>query len=238
MLFSQSLIRPLPFLEGPAVGDHNGQRGTDNHALDLHPAFCTLKGRCLTAPHVQPADKPSLGVTGTIQYRTVGDRTALGCWPRPSFEKALVLVSFSQTLNRSISRSISFRASMRAFLSLISLDWIHVLIWSLYRCSFLISFFRSASNFSFWFKLSVSYTCKAQSAAKGERQQQQTCNFSISFFKSASSFSFWFRIESVSYTCKVQSAAKGERQQQQTGTKAGGPSVELGVVSQAAAKGG
>lgn len=46
------------------------------------------------------------------------------------------------------------------FLSLISLDWIHVLIWSLYLWSFLISFFKSASNFSFWFALSVSWTWK------------------------------------------------------------------------------
>lgn len=42
------------------------------------------------------------------------------------------------------------------FLSFISLDWIQVLIWSLYLWSFLISFFKSASNFSFWLALSVS----------------------------------------------------------------------------------
>lgn len=44
----------------------------------------------------------------------------------------------------------------QTFLSFISLDWIQVLIWSLYLCNFLISFFKSASNFSFWFALSVS----------------------------------------------------------------------------------
>lgn len=44
------------------------------------------------------------------------------------------------------------------FLSFISFDWSHVLIWSRYRCNFLISFFKSASNFSFWFAFSVSWT--------------------------------------------------------------------------------
>lgn len=40
--------------------------------------------------------------------------TVLGCWPNPSFENAFVLVSFSQILNLSISRSIILRASMRS----------------------------------------------------------------------------------------------------------------------------
>ena len=35
----------------------------------------------------------------------------------------------------------------------------HVLIWSRKRCSFLISFFRSPSNFSFCAACSASYTC-------------------------------------------------------------------------------
>ena len=95
---------------------------------------------------------------------------------RPSFEYVLVLVSFSQTLNCSIFVSMSFRAVASARLSLTcaednrgsgarnvteiarvearrptSLDAAHVLIWSRWRCSFLISFLRSTSYFSFWF---------------------------------------------------------------------------------------
>jgi hypothetical protein len=40
--------------------------------------------------------------------------------PRPSLLNAFVLASFSHTLNRSIRRSMSFRASSRGFLSLTS----------------------------------------------------------------------------------------------------------------------
>ena len=54
--------------------------------------------------------------------------------------------------------SMSFRLSMRTDLSLISADAIHVLIWSRSRCSFLISFFRSSSYFSFWFELEALWT--------------------------------------------------------------------------------
>ena len=45
---------------------------------------------------------------------------------------------------------MSFLASMSGCFSLTSLDEIHDLIWSRYRCSFLISFLRSASYFSRW----------------------------------------------------------------------------------------
>ena len=76
--------------------------------------------------------------------------SSLVAWLRPSFEKALVLNSFSQTLNRSISVSISFRASVSGRLSLMSELVIHVLMSSRYRCSFLICDLSSASNFSFW----------------------------------------------------------------------------------------
>ena len=69
----------------------------------------------------------------------------------PSLEKALVLNSFSQTLNRSISVSISLRASVKGRLSLMSEFVIHVLMSSRYRCSFLICDLSSDSNFSFWF---------------------------------------------------------------------------------------
>ena len=41
-------------------------------------------------------------------------------WPRPSLEKALVLVSFSHTLKRSIWRSTSLRAVVSCDLSLMS----------------------------------------------------------------------------------------------------------------------
>ena len=49
--------------------------------------------------------------------------------------------------------SMSFRWSMRLLLSLTSADACQVLIWSRNRCSFLISFLRSASYFSFWLLL-------------------------------------------------------------------------------------
>jgi hypothetical protein len=51
-------------------------------------------------------------------------------------------------LNCSILDSMSLRASVRFFLSLMSFRPSHVLIWSRCRCSFLISFFRSCSYFS------------------------------------------------------------------------------------------
>ena len=62
---------------------------------------------------------------------------------RPSLENAFVLVSFSITLNRSISTSIRRRASKSGFLSFTSLDAAHCFTWSRKRCSFLISFFKS-----------------------------------------------------------------------------------------------
>jgi len=48
-----------------------------------------------------------------IQKGSQGEKnhTVFGCWPRPSLENAFVLVSFSHTLNLSISLSMSFRAS-------------------------------------------------------------------------------------------------------------------------------
>jgi len=58
-----------------------------------------------------------------------------------------------KTIDVQLTCSISFRLSKSALLSLISLEEIHVLIWSRCLCSFLISFFRSASYFSFWFAL-------------------------------------------------------------------------------------
>lgn len=54
----------------------------------------------------------------------------------------------ARTLNCSILDSMSLRASVRFFLSLMSFIPSHVLIWSRCRCSFLISFFRSCSYFS------------------------------------------------------------------------------------------
>ena len=61
----------------------------------------------------------------------------------PSFENALVLVSFSTTLNRSISISIFLRYSNNTVLSFTSFEAVHCLTWSRNRCSFLISFFKS-----------------------------------------------------------------------------------------------
>lgn len=46
----------------------------------------------------------------------------------------------------------------------------HDLIWSLNRCSFFISFFKSASNFSFWLLLSVSWTCRQRHQTPTARQ--------------------------------------------------------------------
>ena len=54
--------------------------------------------------------------------------------------------------------SMRRRCSRRGFLSLMSPEATHVLTWSRRRCSFLISFFRSASNFSRWLALSVLYS--------------------------------------------------------------------------------
>ena len=48
--------------------------------------------------------------------------------------------------------SMFFLASSSAFLSLMSFELCQVLICSLRRCSFFISFFNSDSYFSFWFK--------------------------------------------------------------------------------------
>lgn len=76
----------------------------------------------------------------------------------PSLEYVFVLVSFSQYLKASILVSMSFRASMRGSLSLTSLEPIHDFIWSRNRWSFLISFLRSISYFSFWFCCSAEYT--------------------------------------------------------------------------------
>ena len=73
----------------------------------------------------------------------------------PSLEYVLVLVSFSQILNISILVSMSFRASRSGSLSLTSDPPIHVLTWSRSLWSFLISFLRSISYFSFWFCCSV-----------------------------------------------------------------------------------
>lgn len=52
----------------------------------------------------------------------------------------------------------TFRASIKSFLSFTSLLEIHVLIWSRSRCSFLISFFKSTSYFSFWLCCDAAYT--------------------------------------------------------------------------------
>mmetsp|Transcript_29453 Transcript_29453/g.69082 ORF Transcript_29453/g.69082 Transcript_29453/m.69082 type:complete len:204 (+) Transcript_29453:1538-2149(+) len=83
---------------------------------------------------------------------------SFSCRASPSLEYVLVLVSFSQILNCSILVSMSFRYSTRASLSLTSELPIQLLIWSRSRCSFLISFLRSPSYFSFWFCCSALYT--------------------------------------------------------------------------------
>mmetsp|Transcript_23293 Transcript_23293/g.69183 ORF Transcript_23293/g.69183 Transcript_23293/m.69183 type:complete len:200 (-) Transcript_23293:174-773(-) len=70
----------------------------------------------------------------------------------------LIFDSRSQTLNRSMSRSIERRATMSGSLSLISAPAIHDLICSRSRCSFLISFLSSPSNFSRWLGFSQSCT--------------------------------------------------------------------------------
>ena len=62
---------------------------------------------------------------------------------RPSLENAFVFVSFSITLNRSISTSMRRRASRSGFLSFTSFEAAHCFTWSRNRCSFLISFFKS-----------------------------------------------------------------------------------------------
>lgn len=82
----------------------------------------------------------------------------LGVLFSASFENAFVFVSFSQTLNRSISRSICFRACSISSLSRISGLDNHPLIWSRYRCNRLISFFRSASCFSLSAAVGAEYT--------------------------------------------------------------------------------
>lgn len=54
--------------------------------------------------------------------------------------------------------SMSFLFSTKELLSLISADWIQDLIWSRSLCSFLISFLRSVSYFSFWLLLAALWT--------------------------------------------------------------------------------
>ena len=53
---------------------------------------------------------------------------------------------------------MSFLFSTKELLSLISADWIQDLIWSRSLCSFLISFLRSVSYFSFWLLLAALWT--------------------------------------------------------------------------------
>jgi len=96
--------------------------------------------------------RPSMEVVNhpAVSSRSFCAGSSFCAAPSPSFEYALVLVSRSTTLNLSICVSISLRYSSNVLLSLISPDAIQLLIWSRNLCSFLISFLRSASYFSFW----------------------------------------------------------------------------------------
>ena len=72
----------------------------------------------------------SVSSFSAIHFRTLffsfSFGSSFGCCERPSLEKAFVLNSFSHTLKRSISVSISLRASVSGRLSLMSEFVIHV----------------------------------------------------------------------------------------------------------------
>ena len=113
----------------PQTGNHKGVLSRF-HAGRLHTkAYETCLSRTQANLLSRQAGRRrtsavSLSTVSLIQsrmsLRAFSRGSSFAACPRPSLEKALVFISFSHTLKRSICRSTSFRAFMRSDLSLMS----------------------------------------------------------------------------------------------------------------------